>query len=111
MSNMYLSGNAKRLSFLRCPKCGGPCDAWTGIGEREPAVPTPGSISMCVTCGTILVFTESLATTRALSLRVATDAEVERVRTDPDPKMQYLWKIVQDVVAKWRSGLRHVGNG
>jgi hypothetical protein len=51
----------------RCPYCGYACEAATSIKGRGG--PRPGSLSVCLACADISVFTE------ALSLRKMTEEE------------------------------------
>jgi hypothetical protein len=80
MEEVNLS-QAERQKGLRCPHCHGRADGMTLIsGEPGNCGIKPGRIGMCGYCGTPLVTVESFASYRAVSLRIATEAEVESFR-------------------------------
>lgn len=61
----------------RCPHCDGPLALHTRVTGQP--LPEPGTPTVCGHCGFILVFSEGL------SLRVATQAELEHWKTaDPE---------------------------
>lgn len=53
-----------------CPQCGAPNNRATSMGSDD--APSPGDVSLCVGCGTILVFADDLS-----SRKPTTDEEVE----------------------------------
>ncbi|HZF24012.1 MAG TPA: hypothetical protein VE030_11180 [Burkholderiales bacterium] len=110
MSDVYLSQSRTPLPHLRCPKCGGPCDGWSGLSMEEFAQPEPGSRTLCGTCGAFLVFIESAASYRALALRMATAAEIAAICAHKDPKVRQLWTLAQEFVAK-RNQRQRTGQG
>jgi hypothetical protein len=59
----------------RCPGCQTILDGFTSVSENSPS-PEPGSLTMCVYCRRLLIFTEGLA------LRFATGAEVVQFHMD-----------------------------
>jgi hypothetical protein len=61
-----------------CPACGMLTDGWTSVGHEGD--PRPGSVTLCSSCGTWLVFERFEL---GLDLRLATDDEVEQIRQDP----------------------------
>lgn len=66
----------------RCPGCGHEVDRAGGMQDAEP--PTPGAISICISCGYLSIFTEDLA------LRPPTEAELAEIRADTTA-----WPIIQ----------------
>jgi hypothetical protein len=44
----------------RCPSCGYLADAATPVRGMSEAVPKPGDITMCIRCGNVLKFGQSL---------------------------------------------------
>jgi hypothetical protein len=60
----------------KCPVCGKLLDAATHVLGGEPAEPTTGDISICLYCGTPLIFTEEL------SVRILTPKEARIVEKE-----------------------------
>ncbi len=61
--NVERIGNLRdtRTPECRCPWCGYIIDGAMAADPKRPdAVPTPGSISICISCAQILVFTDDL---------------------------------------------------
>jgi hypothetical protein len=61
---------------VKCPYCGYKMDAATGVFDGEGHSPTPGSISICLNCGKVAVFTEELG------MRLPTPEEAIEFATD-----------------------------
>jgi hypothetical protein len=63
-----------------CPHCGEILDGYTGAStDDRPAVPEDGSISVCVFCGTILIFCAPKQPWRTWSYRLAAESEIEEL--------------------------------
>lgn len=61
-----------RTPECRCPWCGHRLDAaMAGDPEHPDATPSPGDVSVCISCAQILVFQEDL------TLRAASPSEIE----------------------------------
>lgn len=75
-----------KLQGLECPACRSKCDGYTGLSTdlNDPAtMPTPGQITICSYCGALLVFVQSFASYRSVSLRMATKREEKEIRANP----------------------------
>lgn len=59
-----------------CPKCGDKLDAVTNLTRNQPGGPDPGSVSMCINCGAVLMFGEGL------TLREMTHPEIGALPED-----------------------------
>lgn len=82
---VYLSRNKKRLTGLLCPSCGAQADGATSCSAKDAKpLPAPGCMGICSSCGVWLMYTESFATYRSVSLRLATRAEVDNWRNTSD---------------------------
>ena len=84
--DILLTKGETQLKGLECPICRARADGYTGLSKdlQDPArVPKPGNISICFNCGGLMVYTESFASYRPLSLRVATREEEESFRSHP----------------------------
>lgn len=88
--DVFLSTSKVELKGLRCPKCNADCGGWTGMSFDNFPQPEPGSLTLCGECGIMLFFVESFTTYRSLSLRPATQAEIETIRMDP--RLKTLWE-------------------
>ena len=92
---VYLYTSPKRQWHLKCPACGAAAEGATGLSHSEThPVPKPGSMTICGTCGKLLVFIESFASYRTLDLRLATPAEEKRL----SPEARRLFEIVKRAV-------------
>jgi hypothetical protein len=67
-----------RIPGAECPICGHQLDGATPIDGHTNA-PAPRSLSVCITCGELLEFTETL---QLRSMRPATQAHVQRQAPD-----------------------------
>ena len=101
---VYVSSAKERLTGLKCPKCGASCDGWTGASEIGPPRPEAGDFSACAYCGTILIYTESFASYRPLSLRIATEGEVREWEQHTSPMVQWVVKLVRRRMGKRQHG-------
>ena len=79
-------------STTPCPNCGEPrggaIPATSGDGDHAPR---PGHKCICSDCGAVLVFED------AMTLRMATDAEVAKMLTHSEDRLAY--EAVQAVIA------------
>lgn len=71
---MTVFGRSRRVPQSRCIRCGDKHDAASCVGEEHG--PGPGDITICITCGHVMVFTDDLA------LRELTSAEARMVAAD-----------------------------
>lgn len=84
-----LIGKHGKIILPTCPWCTSRIDGWTGVALDthsgtipKPAVPEPGSISICSTCGHIIKFMGKGAFDKVLSEEMATmDAETIELLT------------------------------
>ena len=71
-------GKTTRMPESRCPQCGRILTAATCVTDTEPeGMPEPGSGTVCIQCGTILVVDESLR------LRLPSGKELIELAGDP----------------------------
>jgi len=94
---ILLSRGTIRLSGLECPVCRSRADSYTGMSRdmKEPArVPKAGNISFCINCKAVLVYIDSFASYRPLSLRVATEQEIAKLSDDPNWSKVYKALVV-----------------
>lgn len=80
-----LSGEGAELPISVCPSCGYRMDAATAVDAADPARPRPGDYSICLDCGSILVFladyTHRLMTEEeAANLEDETRIQFQRIR-------------------------------
>lgn len=70
-----------RMPPSTCPSCGKWLDGAATIGEScEP--PNPGDITLCIGCGTVMIFDI------ALKLRAATQLEIDTLPADERAHLQ-----------------------
>jgi hypothetical protein len=81
------------LPVYRCLRCGHAFDRASGVGEPPPPAPTPGSVSLCIRCGHLAIFTDAEPW-----LREATDAE--RVQIDADPDIRRIRRCLAEAIAE-----------
>jgi hypothetical protein len=75
---IHLGSIQKRLVGTKCPHCGKPCDGGISLDDRRAArVPKPGDVAVCIYCGSINTYTETL------SLRRIERTEQRRMLRDP----------------------------
>lgn len=60
-----------RIPSQQCPACGAPADAHTPAQGRSNAKPGPGDLTICISCGNPLRFTDS----KPMKLRRLTQGE------------------------------------
>jgi len=102
MSDIHLTESTRQWG-LRCPVCHGSAEGLTGIGPTPGQQPQPGQFGMCGYCGATLCLTESFAAYRNVSLRVASQSEVEAWYAD-NPERRVIWKTMRDAVRAGRFG-------
>ena len=91
-----------RQQHLTCPVCRQLVDGLTAITEERsgPAIPTPGCMTVCCYCASLLAFIQSFASYRHVSLRAATKQEEDEARNDPLRRI--LWETVRELQDKIR---------
>jgi hypothetical protein len=99
MNEIHLGSIEKRLVGTKCPHCGKPGDGGTSLDDREAVkMPKPGDFAVCVYCGSINAYTETLALRRI--------ERTERRRMERDPRMSRLMELCLDFSKKYRRGLQ-----
>lgn len=82
------------MPFDTCPYCACRLDAASGVadkGDDDPGRPDPGSLSVCIQCGQVLIFDETL------KLRKPAHNELKRVFSE-DPKAARIIRALQKAV-------------
>jgi len=53
---------SRRVPPGNCLRCGAPFDGWTGVGRKGdvPRAPQPGDATVCIECGTAMIYTADL---------------------------------------------------
>lgn len=77
---------------IDCPKCGIHLDGATESNGQETN-PKPGDISVCVYCGTFLIFDEE---DRQLSLRRLTDEEFIKLPDEVQRELQRVKNLLRE---------------
>jgi hypothetical protein len=96
---IYIGSIEKRLTGLKCPHCGRPADGATSLDDRQAArMPKPGSFAICLSCGSINIYTDTLGLRRI--------ERAERRRMQRDPRMAKLIEIALDAVKHYRRGIQ-----
>lgn len=71
------------LPGVKCLSCGYQFDASTAAGQDDrAAVPKNGSVSLCIQCGAVAIFTRTVF--GAYGLRLPTLAETADIDADPE---------------------------
>jgi hypothetical protein len=63
-----------------CARCGYACDAASGVGSAPSAIPAEGSVSLCIRCGLLAIFTGGADPV----LRAPTEQERRNIESDPE---------------------------
>ena len=88
----------KRLAGNKCPHCGRPADGGTSIDDRQAEpMPWPGALAVCLYCGSINVYTDTLALRRI--------ERTERRQMQRDPRMAQLIELALSASRSYRSTL------
>jgi len=97
MTNKIWMADGPQLHHLHCPVCRHLLDGVTEISTAptKKAAPQSGDVTVCCYCASLLVFVQSFASYRHVSLRAATPAEEVEMRRDPLHDL--IWKTVQDI--------------
>jgi hypothetical protein len=96
---IHLGSIQKRLVGNKCPHCGKPADGGTSLDDRQAVkMPKPGDFAVCISCGSINLYTNTLALRRI--------ERAERRAMERDPRMSKLMQICLDVVKRYRRGIQ-----
>ncbi len=99
MEEIHIGSIQQRLVGTKCPHCGRVADGGTSIDDREAVrMPKPGSLAVCLYCGSINVYTETLALRRI--------ERTERRAMKRDPRMAKLMEICLGVSRQYRRGVQ-----
>lgn len=99
MDEIHIGSIEKRLVGLKCPHCGKPADGATGVDDRQVGrMPKPGDFSVCLSCSSILRYTDKLG------LRRIERKELRAMQRDP--RMSKLIEICLEAVKRYRKTLQ-----
>lgn len=99
MDEIHIASIEKRLTGLKCPHCGKPADGGTCLDDRQAKrMPKPGDFAVCVSCGSINIYTDTLGLRRI--------ERKEQRAMQRDPRMSKLIEICLDAVKKFRRGVQ-----
>jgi len=99
IKEIHLGSIQKRLVGTKCPHCGRPCDGGTSLDNRQAAkMPKPGDFAVCVYCGSINVYTDTLAMRRI--------ERAERRAMQRDPRLAKLMEVCLDASKNYRKHMQ-----
>jgi hypothetical protein len=99
MKEIHLGSIEKRLVGLKCPHCGKSCDGGTSVDDQQAErMPKPGDFAVCVYCGSINRYTDTLGLRRI--------ERKEQRAMERDPRMSKLMQICLDVAKRCRRGVQ-----
>jgi hypothetical protein len=89
---MALADNATRqtLPLSLCPDCGYELDAATGVTDQA-AVPSPGDLSLCLRCTTLLRFDATM------HVRALSPAEFRELPEDVRAWLRQLQRVAREI--------------
>jgi hypothetical protein len=87
MKEVHIGSIEKRLVGNKCPSCGRPAEGGTSIDDQRVAsMPKPGDFAVCLYCGSLNTYTETLALRKI--------ERTERRRLARDPRMKELIELI-----------------
>lgn len=96
---LHIGSIEKRLTGNKCPHCGKPADGGTSLNDKTaPRTPKAGDFAVCAYCGSICVYTGTLALRRI-------ERKEQRAMLR-DPRLKRLMTICQEFVREHRRGIQ-----